>query len=316
MREVEVGKGVKPGTRLDAFLLSAFPALGKDSLYKAFRKKDVRLNGQRAEAGAAVAAGDRARVYLPDAALLGAEGGVRPAYEDARIRVAEKPQGLPVHPDKHGRGGTLIELVWAYLGCAPGDGAGAGAPFLPALCHRLDRNTGGLVMVAKDREALGFILGKLAAGEIRKTYRCAVAGRPERPSATLRAWLAKDARRGVARVLDAPAPGALPIVTRYRLLDYCAATDAALLDVEPVTGRTHQIRAHLASAGHPVIGDGKYCPGAVNRRHGAKAQLLWAYKLEFRFVGAAGAKGAMGDAGMGYLGGKVIEIAPPIKLPR
>jgi hypothetical protein len=176
------------------------------------------------------------------------------------------------------RGDRLASMSDGARGGEPGRQL-AGGPFA-ALCHRLDRNTGGLVMIAKDRAALDAVLGKIAAGDVKKRYRCIVAGKPEKREATLKAWLAKDERLGMVRILDEPAAGAARIVTRYRLLDYSPQTDTSRLDVMPLTGRTHQIRAHLAHIGHPIIGDGKYCPNALNRGHRARCQMLLAYRLD------------------------------------
>ena len=223
MREMTIGAEIKPGTRLDEHILSVFPALNKNALYKAFRKKDVKVGGRRAPPDTRLSAGDVVRVYLPDDFLFGGRlfdpaagpdagaphaAGFSVAYEDDRVLIVNKPRGLPAHPDGGGSGVTLIELVREYLltrssgarsPCPAVPGAKrSGAPYSagspnpgsavpgPALCHRLDRNTGGLVLIAKDKEALTVMLEHISSGAIHKLYRCVVAGRPEQPVSELR----------------------------------------------------------------------------------------------------------------------------------
>lgn len=293
MRTVVAGKGVRPGLRVDEYLASVFPALPKSALYKAFRKKDVKIGDRRVAPDAGLSAGDEVSVYLPDAVLFGGDAeangitsggahttpfGFSVAYEDDRVLIANKPQGLPVHPDRNVRGITLVELVKEYI-----TEEDPSVSFIPALCHRIDRNTGGLVAIAKDREALAEILRLFSAGDVEKAYRCVVKGRPEPPGATQRGYISKDAGRGIVSVRperDA-ARGLFEIITRYKTISYDKAGDTSKLEISLLTGRTHQIRAHLASLGHPIIGDGKYCPNQINKLYGVRYQMLAAYKLRF-----------------------------------
>ena len=314
-----MGKGVKPGVRVDEYILSTFPALHRNALYKAFRKKDVKVGGRWVAPEDVLSPADVIRVFLRDEVLFGGAplpmpaisvpspshalleplpasapaphapatasahtpffGGFGIVYEDERLLVVNKAQGLPVHPDRSGSGITLIELVREYLAKSCGSGG-----YAPAMCHRIDRNTGGLVVIAKDRETLDLMLSKLASGEIKKEYRCVVAGRPARAEATLRAYMTKNPARGVVKVYqsqkEAPA-GALEIVTKYRIVKYDKRSDTSILEVSLLTGRTHQIRAHLASLGNPIIGDGKYCPNSINKRYGVMYQMLIAFRLAF-----------------------------------
>ena len=340
MREIIIGKGIKTGVRLDEYIMSVFPACPKNAVYKAFRKKDVKINGKWAAPDAAPSPFDVINIYLPDELLFGktpvvqktaeenlegtvdkAAGGVAGAagaivhgagftivYEDSRLLIVNKSQGLPVHPDRGGRGVTLIELVHEYLRtkanreAIPDARRRAEIPqtgfhdrpdylsatdadnFTPAMCHRLDRNTGGLVAIAKDKSTLQLMLKHFATGAIKKEYRCIVLGKPDPPEATLRAYLTKNSTHGKVDIYprrgDAP-DYAREIITRYRTLDYDPNSDTSKLEVALLTGRTHQIRAHLAAIGHPVIGDGKYCPNAINKRFYARYQMLVANRLKF-----------------------------------
>ena len=139
-------------------------------------------------------------------------------------------------------------------------------------------------MIAKDRGALDVMLGAISTGVVEKGYRCIVAGKPEPPGATIRAFLSKNQAKGrvaVYQTREAAPAGSLKILTRYRTISYDLESGTSYLEVSLLTGRTHQIRAHLASIGHPVIGDGKYCPNSINKQYGASYQMLIAYKLVF-----------------------------------
>jgi 23S rRNA pseudouridine955/2504/2580 synthase len=230
-------------------------------------RRQVKRGGARLSPTDVVCAGDALVCYLPKAALRRGEKARIPVlYEDARVLVAVKPQGLASRgaDDPKGAPGTL-ELVARQTGC---EGL--------RLCHRLDHNTGGVLLLAKDAQAEDALRRAFARHDVQKTYACLVVGTPQPAQATLRAYLRKDARAARVMVTDAPAPGALPIETGYRVL---RAGEIALLEVRLVTGRTHQIRAHLAHVGHPVLGDDKYGDRAANRARGLRRQQLWATGL-------------------------------------
>lgn len=241
-------------------------------------------------------------------------------YEDNNILIVNKAQGIPVHPDKDQSNNTLIDQVRLYLSqrnmnedcpsydedCPPhGENCPHKDSFQPSLCHRLDRNTGGLVIIAKNQESYDILLKKIEAREIRKYYKCLVMGRMERSKAQLKAYLWKDARKSMVYVSNQKSKGAQEIITAYKVLEYDPATDVSMLEVELITGRTHQIRAHLAFIGHPILGDGKYGTNAINRMFGLKKQALWAFKLSFDFKD---------KTSLDYLNGKVITVEPDFDL--
>lgn len=306
MREIIVDQKYD-GKRIDKYLKEIFPRLPYGALQKAMRKKDIKVEGIRIKQDYTVHAGEKVEVYIPDDMLDGIQGvnasgslnmGFTVVYEDDNILIVNKEQGIPVHPDKEQDSGTLIDLAASYL-------EQKGEYSKPSLCHRLDRNTGGLVILAKDSESLEIILDRMNAGEIRKYYRCLVKGKMERYSAELTAYLQKDEHKSRVFISDRKVPGSSEIITRYSQLNYDEERDISLLEIELITGKTHQIRAHLAFTGHPIIGDGKYGSNSINRPLGAKIQALWACKLVFNFR----------EAGkLSYLKGRKFQVEPGFKI--
>ena len=262
---------------------------------QAIRERQVRLDGERVDGDARVRAGQELRAYFPKAALAAAD---RPAkeidvvYEDARVLLLSKPQGLPAQNESDPQtGDTALTRAIAHIAAAGGETDRV------RLCHRLDVQTGGLLLLTKDDEAYESAVRAFTQRTMRKLYVCRVKGCPAKPQQTLRAWLRKDAALARVSVTDYPARGAQEIVTAYRVLE---PGERARLEVELVTGRTHQIRAHLAHIGHPVLGDDKYGDRTLNRRLGLRRQQLWAWRLEFEADGA-----------LAYLNGRAFEAACP-----
>lgn len=258
-----VPEGVPP-TPLERYLRRAWPLLPGGVLRRALKQRDVRVNGARSGAGAAVQGGDELALYI-DAKWLEPEPEV--LFSDGRLIVAVKPQGLPVDADRDGVGAdtllTRLRRRW------PG----------ARLCHRLDAATGGIVLAAADDGVLEQALAAFRDHRgLRKQYRAVALGRFDKPEGTLDAFLVKDARRGEVRVLHRAAPGAKPIRTRYRVE---GERGPGLYDVtlEPVTGRTHQLRAHMANFGHPLLGDDRYGDRAANRRYPGARLCLWHERL-------------------------------------
>ena len=309
MRTVIV-KGSQGNRKVEKILKEAFPKMPVNAMFKAFRKKDIKVNGVRVKEDYVVFPGDIIEVYIKDDILDGVPADNRynsvrnfeVVYEDENILIVNKEQGIPVHPDRDQQTNTLIDQVRAYLSEKGSYNPSNPYSFPPSLCHRLDRNTGGLVIIARNEESLRVILSKIKIKEIKKFYQCLVKGSMESNSGELKAYLTKDENKSRVFINDEYSRDSLEIITRYKLLSY--ENDISKLEVELVTGRTHQIRAHLAHIGHPIIGDGKYGLNSINRSVGAKFQALWAYKIIFDFK----------DGGiLNYLKGRKFEATPEFK---
>ena len=257
LHTVPAGVGPMP---LEKYLRRAWPLMPGRVLRDALKKRDVKLNGARVGADAAVKGGDELALYIPDS-WLAPEPEV--LFSDDRLIVAVKPQGLPVDADRDGVGADT--LLTRLQGRWPG----------ARLCHRLDAQTGGIVLAAADEAVWqqAFEAFRDHRG-VTKRYAALAFGRFERPEGTLSAWLVKDARRGDVRVLHRDAPGAKPITTRYRAGE-AVAPGLYRVALEPVTGRTHQLRAHMADFGHPLLGDDHYGDRAANRRFPGAKLCLW-----------------------------------------
>lgn len=305
MKTVTVGPN-DAGQRLDKFLTKSFPNLPQSMMYKSIRKKDVKRNGKRCEISTRLCEGDVLSLYLKDEFFqtepkeydfLKAPDRLRILYEDRNILILDKQPGLIVHPDEDYHFDSLIARVQHHLYRSGEYRPEEEASFAPALINRIDRNTGGIVMAAKNAETLRIMNAKVKARELKKLYLCVVCGTMEKREDTLEAYLVKNEKQNRVRISRRPGEGAKTIRTRYRVLEERGGF--SLLEVELLTGRTHQIRAHLAFLGHPLAGDGKYGRNAVNKKTGFPYQALYSYKLKFQFTT---------DAGMlGYLNGKEFE---------
>ncbi len=289
MRTFEIGIN-DAGQRADKFLLKACPNLPKSLLYKTFRKRDVKCNGRRIPAETFLSAGDVVQVYLPDDCFGSAQKSpvrVLPmpeiVYEDADIVLLKKPVNLPVHADDQGSADTLQGRFLSYLAQSGAYDAAQEQSFSPALCNRLDRNTEGFVIGAKNAAALRCMNGKIRLGEITKQYLCITVGVPEKRTDTVIAYHRRLPGKK-AEIRCTPADGFSEIRTGYEVLG--EHDGLALVLVTLYTGRTHQIRAQMAALGCPVLGDAKYGDIAANRRYRAQHQLLSACRLRFDFSDA------------------------------
>ena len=292
--EVTIGKN-DGGQRVDKFLTKTYPNLPQSMLYKAVRKKDVKVNGKRCESSQRLQEGDVVSLFLKDDFLqkeerpedfLKAPKKLSILYEDGNVMLLDKKPGLIVHPDENYHFDSLIARVQHYLYDKGEYDPKAENAFAPALVNRIDRNTGGIVMAAKNAEALRVLNQKVKDRELRKLYLCVVCGRLEQKEGLLTGYLEKNEAQNRVYISKKPKEGARTIRTKYRVLE--ERRDFSLLEVELLTGRTHQIRAHFASIGHPLAGDGKYGKNAVNKQTGFPYQALYSYKLGFDFTTEAG----------------------------
>ncbi|MBE6724865.1 MAG: RluA family pseudouridine synthase [Ruminococcaceae bacterium] len=290
------------GQRLDKYLSKCTEGMPKSLLYKYIRKKRVKVNGARAHEGDILSPGDTVELWIPDEFFREKAGSydsdslahvkVKPEviYEDENILLCDKRPGVLVHlgdeGDKNRAEGsereTLIYALTAYL-AAKGEYVPENErSFAPALCNRIDRNTGGIVILAKNASALRQMNEAIRENRVSKRYLCAVHGKMSGEE-TYRAWHSKDYRTNTVRITADKIPGAKEIVTRVRALSYEPEKDLTLCEVGLVTGRTHQIRAHLAFLGHPLLGEGKYAKNAGDRRMGYAAQALCSAAVSFDF---------------------------------
>lgn len=253
--------------KLDKFLKDNISTLSNNLFYKTLRKKDIKINGKRVSENVTVFENDEILVYIPDN-LLENKLNLDIIYEDNNILLINKPSNIEVTGQD-----SLTEVVHKlYSSCE----------FKPMPCHRLDRNTSGLILFAKNTQALEILLDKFKHHEIEKHYLALVYGIPQKKNERLISYLFKDSSKSLVYISDVPKKGYQKIITSYSLIK-SFDNNTSLLDVEIETGRTHQIRAHLAHIGLPIIGDGKYGINEINKKFKVKAQKLVSYKLIFRF---------------------------------
>ncbi len=311
MREFTIGKN-DAGQRLDRFLAKAIPLLPASLAQKYVRVKRIKVNGARAARDQRLGEGDVVQCYVNDeffdapdennAYLTIAAPRVSIVYEDENIVLLDKPAGQLCHPGDGAGGATLIDHLLAYLYQKREWRPREENAFTPALCNRIDRNTSGLVIAAKNAEALRVLNDKIKDREIAKYYLCVCLGRPEPPMGRIECVLRKDERENKMRVYHHAVPDGRSAVTLYETLE--TRGGLSLVEVELLTGRTHQIRASFADVGCPLLGDGKYGNGAANRKYGESAQLLCSYRLRFDFPTDAGI--------LNYLKGKEFAADAPL----
>ena len=306
MKEITITKN-DAGQRLDRFLAKAVPLLPASLAQKYIRLKRIKLDGKRAERDTRLCEGNVLQLYINDeffdepkpenAYLTVTAPKLNVVYEDENLLLVDKRPGLAVHPhDGAEYGKTLIDHIQAYLYARGEWKPRAENSFTPALCNRIDRNTGGIVIAAKTAEALRILNQKIKDRELEKKYLCVVHGTPKPRAGTLEGYLFKDAKQNRVYVTEKPQPGAKTAVTKYRTLE--TREGLSLVECELITGRTHQIRAMMAAAGTPLLGDGKY--GKLDKRCDRKYQALYSYKLKFAFTTDAGA--------LAYLDGREFTV--------
>ena len=294
MKEFTIGAN-DAGQRLDRFLAKAVPLLPASLAQKYIRIKRIKLDGKRVERDTRLKEGDLLQLYINDeffdkprednAYLTVANPKLTIVYEDENILLVDKRPGLAVHPhDGAEYGRTLIDHIQSYLYQKREWRPREENAFTPALCNRIDRNTGGIVIAAKTAEALRVMNQKIKDRELDKRYLAIVEGTPKQREGSLKGYLFKDAKKNRVFVTDTPQTGAKSCQTNYRVL--ASRNGLSLVECELITGRTHQIRAQFAHAGHPLLGDGKY--GKLDKRFDRNYQALYSYKLTFTFSTEAG----------------------------
>ena len=306
MKEFTIGPN-DAGQRLDRFLAKAVPLLPASLAQKYIRIKRIKRNGGRAERDTRLEAGDVLQLYINDeffdkprednAFLTVANPKLNIVYEDEHILLVDKRPGLAVHPhDGAEYGRTLIDHIQSYLYQKREWRPREENAFTPALCNRIDRNTGGIVIAAKTAEALRVLNQKIKDREMDKRYLAIVEGTPKPRDGSLKGYLFKDAKKNRVFVTDTPQAGSKSCQTNYKTIT--SARGLTLVECELITGRTHQIRAQFAHAGHPLLGDGKY--GKLDKRFDRNYQALYSYKLTFDFTTDAGS--------LQYLNGRTFQV--------
>ena len=306
MKELTIGRN-DAGQRLDRFLAKAVPLMPASLAQKYIRIKRIKLNGKRAERDSRLNEGDVLQLYINDeffdkpsqdnAYLTVATPKLSIVYEDEHVLLVDKRPGIAVHPhDGAEYGRTLIDHILSYLYQKKDWLPRAENAFTPALCNRIDRNTGGIVIAAKTAEALRVLNQKIKNREMDKRYFAIVEGTPKPREGSLKGYLFKDAKKNRVFVTDTPQPGAKTCQTNYKVL--ASGNGLSLVECQLITGRTHQIRAQFAHAGHPLLGDGKY--GKLDKRFDRNIQALYSYKLTFTFTTDA--------EGLAYLNGKTFQV--------
>ncbi|MBQ8533084.1 MAG: RluA family pseudouridine synthase [Clostridia bacterium] len=293
--------------RLDKFIAKNCPTLPSSLMFKYIRTKRIKVNGKRAEISTRLNVGDTVSAYIndeffvklqPKYDFLSAPTAIDIVYEDENILLADKKQGLLVHPDKNEYTNTLIARIQHYLYDKGEYDPENENSFRPALANRIDRNTGGIVIAAKNAEALRILCDKIKDRELDKRYLAVVHGVPKQKMAILSGYLEKNEEKNRVYMKKSRDGGAKTVKTKYTVLE--SKNGLSLLEIELLTGRTHQIRAHMASIGHPLLGEGKYNKSAADKKMGFDKQALYSYSLSFDFKTDAGI--------LNYLNGKRFTV--------
>jgi len=304
-KEIVIGNN-DAGQRIDKFLTKAFPNMPQNMAQKLIRKKEIRLNGKRCECSDMLKEGDVLRIFAKEDLLCNPKPktwlrydfnkGLDAVYEDENILIVNKFMGMVCHEDDLHTEDTLVNRINSYLISKGEFSPESEASFAPALCNRLDKNTSGLVIAAKNAVALRSINEAIREGRVKKQYMCVTCGKFSSASGRLVAYHKKDETENIVSIKDEPCEGYKEIITEFEVVQSIPPFN--LVRITLITGRTHQIRAHLAHNGTPIIGDMKYGNAKINKLHGKRYQLLCANRLMFNFAD---------DSPLSYLNGKVFE---------
>ena len=294
MKEITVGKN-DAGQRLDRFLSKSVPLLPDSLMQKYIRLKRIKCNGKAVKRDYRLNTGDLLTLYINDeffevphennAWLKVGTPKLNIVYEDENLLLVDKKPGVLCHSDGSWDYHTLISNIQAYLAQTGEWKPKQENSFTPALCNRIDRNTGGIVIAAKNAETLRVINQKIKEREIEKYYLCAVIGKPRPETGLLENELFKDSVKNTVYVKNKPEPGSRNAKTEYRVLQ--SNRNLSLVECHLLTGRTHQIRVQMAHAGWPLLGDGKYGREDINRSYHEHGQALYSWRLLFKFQTSA-----------------------------
>ncbi len=309
MREINIGKN-DAGQRLDKFLTKKYKSLPFSMMYKLIRKKKITINRKRAKENQILQEGDLILIFAPDDMFsenapkkISSSGKINIAYEDENIIIVDKESGLLVHSDTADEEDTLIDRITAYLINKEEYAPEKENSFAPALCNRIDRNTEGLVIAAKNASALREMNSIIKERQLEKTYLAAVHGVLSPKEGEIKLILEKDSTENIVKVKNRPSANGKFAITKYRSVAYNPDKDLSLAEIQLITGRTHQIRVSFAHIGHPLLGDGKYAINKKDREMGYKSQALCAYSIKFI--------GCKKYEALGYLNGLTVTAKKP-----
>jgi 23S rRNA pseudouridine955/2504/2580 synthase len=290
--------------KLITVVKAIYPNLPMSSLYKAIRNKDIRVNSVKIKENIILNTGDNVELYINNELLSKNSKPLANSfiYSDNNIVIINKQPGISVHEDKSSSSEITLDksIKELLISTNNTDGLDSGGPYL---CHRLDRNTGGLLIFAKNMKYRDLIMESIKKREIKKIYKCLVWGIPAKSEATLKHYLFKDSAKNQVFVSDVKKTGYVEIITKYKVIK--SNSEVSLLEVELITGKTHQIRAHLAHIGCPIVGDSKYGSNKENKKASYKHQALWATKLVFE---------TKNSLELSYLYNKSFEVDPQFNI--